>query len=76
MTRFILRRLLILPVALLAINFVAFSYAHLAQRVQQLPGGPTLSHLEAGARAGRRHCWGSSGRWEVVRGQREHDVRD
>ncbi len=35
MTRFILRRLLILPIALLAINFVAFSYALLAQRVQQ-----------------------------------------
>jgi ABC-type dipeptide/oligopeptide/nickel transport system permease component len=35
MTRFILRRLLILPIALLAINFVAFSYAILAQRVQQ-----------------------------------------
>lgn len=35
MTRFILRRLLILPIALLAINFVAFSYAYLAQRVQQ-----------------------------------------
>ncbi len=35
MTRFLLRRLLILPVALLAINFVAFSYALVAQRVQQ-----------------------------------------
>ena len=35
MTRFLLRRLLILPIALLAINFVAFSYALLAQRVQQ-----------------------------------------
>ncbi|HNS03250.1 MAG TPA: ABC transporter permease subunit [Anaerolineae bacterium] len=35
MTRFILRRLLLLPIALLAINFVAFSYAILAQRVQQ-----------------------------------------
>ena len=35
MTRFILRRLLILPFALLAINFVAFSYALAAQRVQQ-----------------------------------------
>ncbi len=35
MIRFILRRLLILPIALLAINFVAFSYAVLAQRVQQ-----------------------------------------
>lgn len=35
LTRFILRRLLILPIALLVINFVAFSYAYLAQRVQQ-----------------------------------------
>lgn len=35
MTRFFLRRLLMLPFALLAINFVAFSYALLAQRVQQ-----------------------------------------
>lgn len=35
MTRFIVRRLLLLPIALLAINFVAFSYALLAQRVQQ-----------------------------------------
>lgn len=35
MTRFLLRRLLILPIALLAINFVAFSYALAAQRVQQ-----------------------------------------
>lgn len=35
MIRFILRRLLILPIALLAINFIAFSYAFLAQRVQQ-----------------------------------------
>lgn len=35
MIRFLLRRLLILPIALLAINFLAFSYAHLAQRVQQ-----------------------------------------
>jgi peptide/nickel transport system permease protein len=35
MTRFIVRRLLVLPIALLAINFVAFSYALLAQRVQQ-----------------------------------------
>jgi peptide/nickel transport system permease protein len=35
MTRFLLRRLLILPVALLAINFAAFSYAVAAQRVQQ-----------------------------------------
>lgn len=35
MLRFLLRRLLLLPVALLAINFLAFSYAHLAQRVQQ-----------------------------------------
>jgi peptide/nickel transport system permease protein len=34
MARFILRRLLLIPVALLAINFVAFAYAHLAQRVQ------------------------------------------
>lgn len=34
MTSFILRRLLLIPVALLAINFVAFAYAHLAQRVQ------------------------------------------
>lgn len=35
MARFVLRRLLMLPIALLAINFVAFSYALLAQRVQQ-----------------------------------------
>jgi peptide/nickel transport system permease protein len=35
MTRFLLRRLLILPIALLVINFVAFTYALLAQRVQQ-----------------------------------------
>ncbi|MER2598608.1 MAG: ABC transporter permease subunit [Caldilineales bacterium] len=35
MLRFIFRRLLLLPLALLAINFVAFSYAHLARRVQQ-----------------------------------------
>lgn len=35
MVRFLLRRLLILPIALLAINFIAFSYAHVAQRVQQ-----------------------------------------
>lgn len=35
MVRFLLRRLLILPFALLVINFIAFSYAHVAQRVQQ-----------------------------------------
>lgn len=35
MTRFVLRRLAILPLALLAINFISFAYAALAQRVQQ-----------------------------------------
>jgi len=35
MMRFVGRRLLILPAALLAINFTAFAYALLAQRVQQ-----------------------------------------
>ena len=34
-TRFILRRLAILPLALLVINFISFAYATLAQRVQQ-----------------------------------------
>ncbi len=48
MSRFLLRRLLILPVALLAINFVAFAYAHLAQRAQQAQN-PFGSSVDASA---------------------------
>lgn len=48
MTRFILRRLLLLPIALLVVNFVAFSYAHLAQRVQ-LSQNPFGSNVDATA---------------------------
>lgn len=46
MTRFILRRLALLPIALLVINFIAFSYAHLAQRVQ-LSQNPFGSQVDA-----------------------------
>ncbi len=48
MTRFLLRRLLLLPIALLAVNFVAFSYALLAQRVQQAQN-PFGSNVDASA---------------------------
>lgn len=48
MTRLILRRLLILPIALLAINFLAFSYAVAAQQVQQSQN-PFGSSVDASA---------------------------
>lgn len=59
MTRFILRRLLLIPVALLIVNFLGFSYAHYAKplRAEQTPfvraeeAGPLLpayqSYLES-----------------------------
>lgn len=43
MFRFILRRLLIIPIALLAVNFLAFSYAHISLYTQRIanPYGST-----------------------------------
>lgn len=47
MLRFLLRRLSLIPFALIAVNFIAFSYAHLALRYQQAQnpfGSDALEH--------------------------------